>query len=227
MEADNPNTGNKEFGEWIKKNYDTSFEAIGTANSSNYIGTSWANAATGGLSWWKWFIREGGIRVPMIIVPPGATAKNYARAGEISNTVISVKDIPMTILDYAGIDHPGNMYKGKPVVKPSGISAKSFLDGNSDEVRTEKEWYAFELFGNGYLIEGDYKVMKVRKGMFGDGEWHLFNIVTDPSEIKPLELEMPEKFKAMHALYVNYATEHNIVEVDESWNAFKAASEGN
>ena len=35
MEAENPNTGNQEFGEWIDNNYDTSFEAIGTANSSN------------------------------------------------------------------------------------------------------------------------------------------------------------------------------------------------
>ena len=55
MEAENPHTGNQVFGEWIANNYDTSFEGIGTANSSNYIGTSWANAATGGLSWWKWF----------------------------------------------------------------------------------------------------------------------------------------------------------------------------
>lgn len=225
MEAENPNTGNQEFGEWIAKNYDTSFEGIGTANSSNYIGTSWANAATGGLSWWKWFIGEGGIRVPMMIVPPGATAENYARAGEISKVVMSVKDLPITILDYAGIDHPGTNYKGKTVVQPSGISARPFLDGQSDIVRTDEEWYAFELFGNGYLMKGNYKLMKVRTGMFGDGNWHLFNVVDDPSESKPLEEEKPEMFDAMLNLYEQYEADHDLVQVDESWNAFKAATE--
>ncbi|KXX70595.1 arylsulfatase [Flammeovirga sp. SJP92] len=227
MEAENPNTGNEVFGEWIAKNYDTSFEAIGTANSCNYIGTAWANAATGGLSWWKWFIGEGGIRVPMMIVPPGAMSKKYERAGEISNVVFSVKDLPMTILDYAGIKHPGTTYKGKTVTAPSGISAKSFLDGKSDKVRSEDDWYAFELFGNAYLMKGNYKLMKVRKGMFGDGEWHLYDVVKDPSERVFLEKEMPERFKEMMSLYKAYEHKHNLVQVDEGWNAFQAASEAN
>lgn len=227
MEAENPNTGNVVFGEWVEKNYDTSFEAIGTAESSNYIGTSWANAATGGLSWWKWFIGEGGVRVPMVIVPPGAFTNAHARAGEISNAVMSVKDIPMTILEYAGIDHPGSEYKGRKVVTPSGISAKPFLDGKSDIVRSDKDWYAFELFGNAYLMKGNYKLMKVRKGMFGDGQWHLFDVVKDPSESKPLEEDQPEMFEEMLSIYKNYEKEHNLVTVDEDWNAFEAASEAN
>ena len=227
MEAENPKTGNPEFGKWIANNYDTSFEGIGTANSSNYIGTSWANAATGGLSWWKWFIGEGGVRVPMIIVPPGEMNREYDRAGEISNVVMSVKDIPMTILDYAGIDHPGSVYNGKEVSKPSGISARAFLEGKSDQVRTEKDWYAFELFGNAYLMSGNYKLMKVRKGMFGDGEWHLYDVVEDPSESRPIEQEMPERFDEMMAIYKQYESEHELVQVDEDWNAFQAASEAN
>lgn len=225
MEAENPNTGNQVFGEWVENNYDMSFEGIGTANSSNYIGTSWANAATGGLSWWKWFVGEGGVRVPMIIVPPGATAENYARAGEISNVVMSVKDIPMTILDYAGIEHPGTQYKGRTITKPSGISARPFLDKLSDEVRSDEDWYAFELFGNAYLMKGNFKLMKVRTGMFGDGKWHLYDVVEDPSESKPLEAEMPERFENMLALYKQYEKDHNLVLVDEDWSAFKAASD--
>jgi len=227
MESENPHTGNAEFGEWIANNYDSSLEAIGTANSNNYIGTSWANAATGGLSWWKWFIGEGGIRVPMIIVPPGEFNGNSAHAGEISNVVMSVKDIPMTILDYAGIEHPGNQYKGKTVSAPSGISARPFLSGESQNVRTEEDWYAFELFGNAYIMKGNYKLMKVRPGMFGDGEWHLYDVVLDPSESKPLETEMPEQYESMMALYTQYAKDHQLVEVDSEWNAFRAASEGN
>ena len=163
--------------------------------------------------------------MPMVIVPPGGMTSAYGRAGEISNVVMSVKDIPMTILDYAGISHPGDTYKDKSVVKPSGISARPFLDGETDIVRSEDDWYAFELFGNGYLMKGNYKLMKVRKGMFGDGDWHLYNVVEDPSESKPLETDRPELFSEMLDLYNAYSEKHQLVEVDEEWNAFKAASQ--
>jgi len=225
FEATHPKTGNAEMAKWLETQFDQSFEAIGTAESEHTIGVSWANAATGGLKWWKWFIGEGGIRVPMMIVPPGAFSSDYARAGEISNAVVSVKDIPMTILDYAGVTHPQTQYKGRKITAPSGVTARPFLEGVSQEIRTDKDWYAFELFGNGYLMQGDYKVMKVRKGMFGDGKWHLFNVVEDPSEMNPLEGEMSEKFDSMKALYIAYAEKNNIIEVAEDWNPFKAASE--
>jgi arylsulfatase len=133
----------------------------------------------------------------------------------------------MTILDYAGIEHPGSQYKGREIVTPTGISARPFLDGKSEIVRSDNDWYAFELFGNAYLMKGNYKLMKVRKGMFGDGDWHLFDVVSDPSESKPLEQEKPEMFEEMLSLYKNYEKEHNLVAVDEDWNAFKAASEAN
>ncbi|MGB0390688.1 MAG: arylsulfatase [Salibacteraceae bacterium] len=225
FEATHPKTGNPEMAKWIETQFDQSFEAVGTAESEHTIGVSWANAATGGLQWWKWFIGEGGIRVPMMIVPPGAFSENNERSGNISNAVISVKDIPMTILDYAGVAHPQTQYKDRKIASPSGITAKPFLEGKTDVVRTEKDWYAFELFGNGYIMQGDYKAIKVREGMFGDGEWHLYNVVADPSEMNPLEEEMAERFESMKALYNDYAEANNIIEVDQAWNPFKAASE--
>jgi arylsulfatase len=224
LEPTNPKTGNPELAEWIEKQFDSSFEAIGTANSENVIGTSWANAATGGLQWWKWFIGEGGIRVPMMIVPPGAFSSKYERAGEKSTASVYVKDIPMTILEYVNIKHPMTRYKERKIVPPTGISIRPFLEGKSDVVRTEKDWWAFELFGNGYVMQGEFKAMKVRTGMFGDGEWHLYNVVSDPSESNPLELEYPDKLSNMIVLYDAYASQHNIIEVDKDWNPFQGAS---
>ena len=37
--------------------------------------------------------------------------------------------------------------------------------------------------------------------MFGDGEWHLYNVVDDPSEMHPLEVDMAEKFESMKTPY--------------------------
>jgi arylsulfatase len=225
FEPTNPKTGNPEMAKWVETQFDSSFEAIGTANSENVIGTSWANAATGGLQWWKWFIGEGGTRVPLMIVPPGGFSTDYARAGQKSNAVVYVKDVPMTILEYANVKHPMTEYKNKKVIPPSGISIKPFLDGQSDVVRTEKDWWAFELFGNGYVMQGEFKAMKVRTGMFGDGKWHLYNVVSDPSESKPLEAKHPEKLAAMITLYKGYTVKNNIIDVDASWSPFQGASQ--
>ena len=225
FEPTNPKTGNPEMAKWLETQFDSSFEAIGTANSENVIGTSWANAATGGLQWWKWFVGEGGIRVPLMIVPPGGFSTDYARAGQKSNAVVYVKDVPMTILEYANVKHPMTQYKNKKVIPPSGISIKPFLDGHSDVVRTDKDWWAFELFGNGYVMQGEFKAMKVRTGMFGDGKWHLYNVVSDPSESNPLEAKYPQKLKTMISLYNSYIAKNNILPVDSAWSAFQGASQ--
>ena len=51
------------------------------------------------------------------------------------------------------------------------------------------------------------------------------NIVSDPSEMTPLETEIPDKFKSMKATYLAYVERNNIIEVNENWNPFKAVSE--
>lgn len=79
-------------------------EAIGRANSSRQLGLEWANATTGPLQWWKWFIAEGGIRVPLIVKPPQDS--DFDQQGVMSSTTLSVKDLPMTMLDYAEVKHP-------------------------------------------------------------------------------------------------------------------------
>lgn len=89
---------------WTEDHFDMSDEAIGRANSSRQLGLEWANATTGPLQWWKWFIAEGGIRVPLIVKPPQDS--DFDQQGVMSSTTLSVKDLPMTMLDYAEVKHP-------------------------------------------------------------------------------------------------------------------------
>ena len=208
---------------WVQDHFDMSDSAIGTEVSSRQIGLEWANATTGSLQWWKWFISEGGIRVPLIIRPPETSA--FKRHGELSNITLSVKDIPATIMSYANVQHPGAKYKGRNVAKPSGISMLPFLHGESSFVRSSTDWFAFELFGNGFVIKDKYKLMKLRKGMYGDGKWHLYDIVNDPGETQPLETKLPDQFESMMSLYKQYEKDHKIVPVAEDWNPWKAAAD--
>ena len=207
---------------WVDSNYSGTFSNIGNGETNWQIGTTWANSATGVLSWWKGFVGEGGMRTPLIIRPPVSTQFN--RKNSLSDVLVSVKDIPMTILDYVGIRHPGNKYKKRIIAVPSGVSMKKFLEGSANRVRTDKDWLAFELFGNKYVIIGEYKATRLRKGQYGDGTWHLYNIINDPGETKPLESKHPERLKKMISLYNAYADTRGIVPVAEDWNPYSAVS---
>lgn len=202
--------------QWVRANFSQDFDHIGRGDYYGFIGTDWADAVTGGLQWWKWFIGDGGIRVPLVVVPP--SGQRFARAGQKSSDFASVKDVPMTILDYAGVTHPETDYGGRKIVPPSGVSLRAFLEGNADTPRSEDQWVAFELFGNAFIAAGDYKAIRVRTGMYGDGEWHLYNIKQDPGETRPLDGEEPARLDRSIALYEQYALEKGIVPVAEEWS---------
>ena len=210
-ELNNPQATN-----WIRKNFSQEFDDIGHGNVFGFIGTDWAYASTGGLQWWKWFLGEGGIRVPLIIIPP--KGDKFFKKGEISDEFVSVKDLPMTILDYAGIKHPKTDFKGRKITAPSGVSMRDFFEGVSASPRSEDDWVAFELFGNSYIISGDYKAIRVRTGMYGDGKWHLYNIKKDPGETQPLDKKDPERLKRMIVIYERYAKDKGILPVADNWN---------
>ena len=205
--------------QWVKANFSQDFKDITRGSSMTFLGTDWAGAANGSLQWWKWFIGEGGIRVPLIVVPP--KSKSFARPGEMTNEYAYAKELPMTILDYAGVNHPKTSFKGRKINPPSGVSLRPYLTGEESSPRTEKELVVFELFGNSYVMAGEYKAIRVRPGMWGDGKWHLYNIKKDPSETSPLDEDQPERLKKMIAFYENYAKEKGIVPVADDWNPWE------
>ena len=207
---------------WAKKNYTEAEKAIGTGSANWQIGTSWANAATGTLQWWKAFVAEGGIRVPMIVVPPKGDSQ--MEPGSLVNNFTSVKELPMTILDYAGVQHPMTQYKDRAITPPSGLSIKGFLEGKTNIVRTDDQMVAFELFGNKYVVSGNLKAVYQRTGMYGPGEWRLYNILTDPGETISLSKEHKKEFKTMVKFYNKYAKERNIQPVAQDWNPWSAIS---
>lgn len=201
---------------WVRNNFSQEFDHIGRGDTFGFIGTDWADAATGSLQWWKWFIGEGGVRVPLIVVPPKGL--QFARAGQKTEEFAHVKDVPMTILDYAGVEHPQTNYKERKIVAPSGISMRQFFEGSVPSPRKEGQWVAFELFGNSYVVAGDYKAIRVRAAMYGDGKWHLYDIKKDPGETRPLDAETPERLEKMIAIYEQYARDKGIVPVADNWS---------
>ena len=59
----------------------------------------------------------------------------------------------------------------------SGVSVAPFLLGKKEVVYEADNYVGRSLFFNPAIFMGDYKLIKLRTGMYGgDGKFHLYNI---------------------------------------------------
>jgi len=192
--------------------YRTDYETLGTRGSFVDIGPSFGNAAASPLAYYKFFAREGGMRVPMVIA--GSLVES---AGNISNAFTYVTDLAPTILEIANVKPPTGSYAGREVHRISGKSLVPLLTGNAARAHAPDEAIGYELGGNAALFKGDHKIVKDR-GPVGDDEWHLFNFWTDPGETTDLKEEMPDLFAEMMKDYRIYARDHQVLPVPDGYD---------
>ena len=201
---------------WFRSNgYDTDYDNLGLRGSFVVIGPSFASAAASPLAYYKFFAREGGMRVPLIIA-----GKPVAEPGSISNAFAFVTDLAPTILEIAGIDPPGENYAGRRVERIVGRSLLPLTEGRVDRVHRREEATGYELGGNAALFKGDYKIVLDRRPA-GDEVWHLYDIVRDPGESKDLRTEMPKRFAEMMNDYLAYVERNNVLSVPAGYDQRK------
>ena len=191
----------------VAKYYNNSLDNIGRRDSFVWYGALWAQASTAPSRLYKMHSTEGGCRVPLVAKPPRHINNSAAR---ISKAYCTVMDIVPTVLELAGLQHPGTRYKGRQVAPIQGKSWVRFLqdhkDGDAeDEFTIHDESYitGFEVAGSGALRQGHWKLVFV-PGPRGPQEWELFNMRDDPSETKDLRYEEPVKFAELMAHWEKY-----------------------
>ena len=199
---------------WLWFNYSRDIDRLGEKGTYGVIGPGWATAAASPLNMYKFYSGEGGVRVPLII----SGAKFLQN--QIHHSFAFVKDIVPTILDIANVSHPGTSYNGKPIEPLTGKSMLPALLGKSDKIHDPNEAIGYELSGNQALYKGDLKLIK-NIPPIGDGEWHLYDIKTDPGETKDLQKEMPEVFSAMVTDYENYAKANGVLPMPKGYEPIK------
>lgn len=193
------------YAKWFQQvGINNSYENLGLPNSFVTRGIGWAQVSTTPFYAEKATQAEGGIRTPLMIYYPGAI-----ESGRRTDVVASVKDIAPTVLDYAGVRHPGNTYQGRPIYAPdgplAGKSLRPFLEGRAERVRDENQPFAAEVFGtiNKALYMGDWKILRLDPP-FGDRTWKLFNLRMDPREQIDLSQLYPGQLQRMVAYYEQY-----------------------
>jgi hypothetical protein len=70
------------------------------------------------------------------------------------------------------------------------------------------------------LFMGDHKIV-INRGPLGDGQWHLFNIVTDPGETEDLAAAMPARMQQMLQHYQDYSAANGVLPVAEGYDQIR------
>jgi arylsulfatase len=179
--------------------------AWGDPGSYVGYGPMWAQVSMTPFSQYKSWLGEGGIRNALIVSGPAVKRSR----GSINGGLMHVADIMPTLLDIADISYP-KAREGSESPALIGKSWKPMLEGQTESPRNEKDYLAWELFGNRAVRQGQWKIRWEYKP-FGKGTWELFDLVADPAERKDLAAERPDKLQAMLALWDNYAKTNNVV----------------
>ena len=187
--------------------YRTDYETLGLKGSYNTISPSFASAAASPLAYYKFYVGEGGMRVPLIIAGEALPLK-----GVLSHAFSFVTDITPTILSFAGVSPPGDRHGGRPIEAIAGHDISPLLRNPDGKVYGADEAVGYELAGHAALFQGDYKIVFNRPPL-GDGQWRLFNIVEDPGETRDLAQEMPQKLQRMLSAYDTYTRENKVLPI--------------
>lgn len=189
----------------IERNLDNSVDNIGAPNSFIWYGPRWAQAATAPSRLHKAFTTEGGIRVVGFM-----TWSGFDRQRQIGTAFSTVMDIAPTVLELAGVAHPGTEYQGREIAPMRGRSLMPYLSGGSEAVHDDSTGTGWELFGRRAIRQGDWKAVHLPEP-YGPGDWQLYDLSTDPGEINDLAGSHPDKLAELLQLWDQYVADTGVV----------------
>ena len=184
--------------------------AWGDPGSYVAYGPMWAQVSMTPFSQYKGWTAEGGIRNALIVSGPVVKRPK----GDINHGVMHVADIMPTLLEIAGTAYP-KAQGGRELPPLLGKSWGPVLAGKAESPRTEKDYLAWEIFGNRALRQGDWKIRWEWKP-FGKDSWELFDLKADPAERTDLAAVRPDKLKALLALWDDYVRANNVIQPSRS-----------
>ena len=167
----------------------------GPANSYWSLRSSWANLANTPYRQFKQCGHEGGSHTPFIAYWPGVI-----EPGTITDQPGHVVDVAPTFLDILQTQYPDSI-NGHKTIPLAGNSLLPILKG---EKRKEPEYFISGLDKFRMFRKGDYKIVRLN-----GGNWELYNLRQDPTELNNLSKSHPEKLKELSEDYKNLEPELN------------------
>ena len=186
-------------------------DLIGSAQTMSHYPRGWAMAGNTPFRLYKRHTHAGGIQVPCILSWPAGLAQ---QAGQIRTQYGHCIDLLPTVLDMAGI-HAPTEYRGNGLRAMDGASLLSVLH-DADHPPAHREQYYENEGHRGFYCDG-WEVVSNRlpRTPFGDHEWELYDLTTDPTETHNLAAEQPERVAALSQGWHEAAVANNVYPLDE------------
>lgn len=159
----------------------------GPADSYWSLRSTWANLGNTPYRQYKQCGHEGGSHTPFIARWPGVISPNT-----ITHQPGHVVDLLPTLLDLLRIPYPDSIH-GYPTLPLHGKSLLPVFMGKEREV---PEYFISGLEKFRMFRKGDYKIVKMN-----DGDWELYDIIKDPTELENLAGSFPEKVNELSGQY--------------------------
>lgn len=164
---------------------------IGSMTLWSSLGEDWANVGNTPFRYFKNFSYEGGINTPLIAYWPGKIAPKT-----FSTFPGHFIDFMATFVDLTGAEYP-SVFNNQQITPMQGESLLPVFLGKY----IQREKPIFWEWQNGQAAyQNNYKVVK--NGL--DNPFELYNLETDPTEIKNLATENPEKAEEMEKMFLEW-----------------------
>ena len=164
----------------------------GPADSFTSYGLPWANASNTPFRLYKHWVHEGGISTPLIAYWPSVIRKGGGLTSQPGHLV----DLMATCLDAGGTPYP-KTYKGREVTPLEGKSLLPIFQGRQ---RAGHEAIYWEHEGNRAVRQGKWKLVSRHPG-----NWELYDVAADRTEMRDLAGSNPAKVKELAAMYDAWA----------------------
>ncbi len=152
----------------------------GSPDSSIKIGRCWATLNNTPFQWYKHYNYEGGIATPLIVHWPA----KITSAGAVRDEPGELIDIMATCVDLSGAKYPAT-FNGKPIMPMEGRSLVPAFLGQT----IQRDALFWEHEGNAAIRVGDWKLDRLG----AKGQWKLFNMADDRSELTDLAAKEPKR----------------------------------
>ncbi len=185
-------------------------DLIGGPQTTPHYPRGWAMAGNTPFRLYKINTHQGGHSVPAVIHwPAGLAAK-----GELRRQYAHITDLFPTLLDMIGITRP-DQFHGKPL-KPLVGTSMLPLWRDPDAAPQHVETHT-EMIGHRGFYRNGWQAVTLHQPLtpFGDDEWELYYLLEDPTELRDLARDNPDKLREMIDAWEELAWKKQVYPLDE------------
>ncbi|MCD9623299.1 arylsulfatase [Rhabdothermincola salaria] len=186
-------------------------DLLGGPQTSPHYPRGWAMAGNTPFRLYKINTHAGGHTVPFVVSWPRRLTEG---GGTLRRQYAHVSDLMPTFLELTGVT-PLTERDGRPAKPITGCSmAPTLFDPEAPAQRTEA---VYEMIGHrGYYRDG-WEVVTLHQPWtpFDDSEWELYHLADDPTELRNLAAEQPEKTAELARAWEAAAWATQIFPLDE------------